>query len=151
MSVLETIEEEEDPHPSLLHLEEQRCLWLALINTIKEEEEKKGIARTIRNIIERKARTLEIITSLVQEQQKERTMHRNELHRLQTDLELSQEEAAALKEVNSKLSQEVHHFKCKLWERRREIKTLEHGLKKASQNNELQYKEAELWKWIKLA
>ena len=82
MPVLETIEEEKDPHPSLLHLQEQSCLWSALINTIKEEEDKDGIARTIRNIIERKARTLEIITSLVQEQQKERTMHWNVLHRL---------------------------------------------------------------------
>ena len=45
------------------------------------------------------------IASWVHERQKERTMHQNELHQLQTDLELSQEEAAALKEVNLKLSQ----------------------------------------------
>ena len=83
-------------------------------------------------------------------------MHQKELHQLQTDLELSQEEAAALKEVNLKLSQEVHHFKCKLWKERREVSTLEHDLRQAKlglrrQNNELQYQEMELWKWIKLA
>ena len=99
---------------------------------------------------------MDIIASLEHEPQKERTTHQNELHRLQTALELPQEEAAALKEVNSKLSQVFHNFKCKLWEERREVMTLEHDLRQAKlglrrQNNELQYQEIELWKWIKLA
>ena len=74
MYVLETVEKE-------------------LIDTIKEEEEKEKeeIAQTIQNIIEKKARILDGIASMVHEWQKERTVHQNELHRLQTALELSQQ------------------------------------------------------------
>ena len=74
MYVLETVEKE-------------------LIDTIKEEEEKEKeeIALTIQNIIEKKAWILDGILSMVHERQKEITVRQNELHRLQTVLELSQQ------------------------------------------------------------